>query len=1041
MSSDTQSTALTKLRTAIGAVALALFWKRLRHELQPHAALRTSLSRRWSASSLKDVLAALPLSPVGLTAGSNESVDSSDSASQIDTSSPPPLSQTWSPQLLTKFFRRFRRGSPLAPAAPRFASWCDFQEDSLHYPDWGYYSDGRVVFGENAETDDFTTFPVSMRPAFGAMLADRLCSLWRAMGSPADSPFLIVELGAGTGVLAHDILSSCEANLPAAFWAACRYVIAERSASLRVLQAETNVRFVADGKLCVVPADAQDIGGSALRETLLAVARRGAGPALPTLRGAVISNELPDAFGVEKVLVSARPAAATSAAASRSAPVAAPALSGGFGSEAQRLRMQRAHVVPLIRLGDVRAVLSASDEPLPPALQLEALVACSRAHRAALLTGERAGSWELGYAGEQLLPAAAAALDEWLHHPPPPPPPPPLRLSSPSVAGSPPSVPSASQPSARRESSSDAAEAPTALTLVSPPTASLTGNAPPVPAAAAGEAAAAAPPSPMLSPLPLFARTWSSLSQVLPSPRPARRPATPPSPAGWVDGVAGGAASPAEWLHLSRATYRALKGRCCRAAGAAVPAILERASTEPADAADAYGSPLEAALDRAIVIAEAFEVVSLVEPATDRAATATAAAAAAAAADAADPTAAGQATAALRRWLSFHAPLLRSALRRRPEGERLELYPSPYLPALGAGLASLLDEGAVVTIDYGADAATLINAARRLPAAMPTTALPAAAPPSAAPAKAAKSAALAAAAGALAAAASRSSSGMRVRTRLPAAPGKGAALALRRPGWCDLTTDVDFSELSAAGEAAGLRTVFFGPQTALQRVLGDDHYCTATGSGSGFGTGTVSRTPPVVPPRVTDATPALKGGVSEAFYALGSFVMLVQATPDLASSWAWRVASQPLFGAGHPSLGQMALLHTLRALGRLALETALMLQAASATPPAERARSLTAERQGLAVLLPPDDPTPLPTERELVAALADKLVLAVPCFRPHWRKMASGVLKLLHEERAAASGGGAGAGTGAESADDALPPLYRAALLQVKDDLEHIRRG
>jgi SAM-dependent MidA family methyltransferase len=923
-----RSAALIKLRTMVGITILALFWRRLRHQSLPR--LMRSLSERWTARSLADVLATLPsLSPGA--ASPRDSPTAGVEVSDASSTSPPPLSETWSPKHLTRYLKGFRRILPLLPPpAPRFISWCDFQEDSLHDPDWGYYTDGRVVFGECADTADFTTFPVSMRPAFGAMLADRLCSLWRAMGAPTDAPFLIVELGAGTGVLAHDILEHCEAQLPALFWDVLCYVIGERSGSLRVVQAKTNQHFVDAGRLYVVPADAQDLAGCALRQTLQAVARQRAAAAgrtsaePPMLRGAVISNELPDAFGVEKVLVSARgPSAAPPApptatpAAAASASVAAP--SGGFGAAAQRLRLQRAYVLPLIRLDALRSLVEASDEALATALDLESLVVSSRAHRSALLAGERSGLWEVGYASEQLLPAAAAALDEWLHQPPPPPPPP---------SPPPPRVPSDSLGAVLGTES------------------------------------------------PLLARTWSSLSAVLPS---VRARASPALPLGWLSITGDTAAAPSEWLHLSRDAYRALKGRCCRANTAPVPESL--LATQP-DAADGYGSPLEAALDRAVRIAEAFEVVSLDEPASR-------AEGCMASDDVGTAASFSNATAALDRWLRAHTPLLLSALRHRPDGERMELYPSPALPRLAQGLATLLDEAAVLTIDYGADAATLINAARRVP--------PAVAPADAAKGRSAAAAALAAAA------AARSASGMRVRSRLPAARGQGAALALRRPGWCDLTTDVDFTELSAAGEAAGLRTIFFGPQTALQRVRAETAAEEeATGKEA---TGIAKAALP--PPRVTDAQPPLQKGVCEAFYALGSFVMLVQATPKVADAWRWRVAPQPLYAAGHPSLGQMAMVHTLRALGRLVLDHALQQQQLAAAEGA-----------------------PPPSERELVRALADALVLTVPCFRPHWRKMVGAVLRLLAEEEEEYGHTDDG---DARSAP-VLPPLYREALQLVKLD-------
>ena len=49
----------------------------------------------------------------------------------------------------------------------------------------------------------------------------------------------LLELGAGLGMLAHDILQHARAESPQ-FYAALQYVIGERSAALRVKQEETN---------------------------------------------------------------------------------------------------------------------------------------------------------------------------------------------------------------------------------------------------------------------------------------------------------------------------------------------------------------------------------------------------------------------------------------------------------------------------------------------------------------------------------------------------------------------------------------------------------------------------------------------------------------------------------------------------------------------------------------------------------------------------------------------------------------------------------
>ena len=146
-------------------------------------------------------------------------------------------------------------------------SFFEFMEDSLHHPAWGYYSDGRVQFGESAEAADFTTFPVSMRPMFGALIAERVHTIWQAGGSRG-APFVVLELGAGLGMLAHDFLQHCRVRRPN-FYRSLTYVIGERSRSLRAEQEETNAGFVQEGRLFVREVDAQALADRSLRAALL----------------------------------------------------------------------------------------------------------------------------------------------------------------------------------------------------------------------------------------------------------------------------------------------------------------------------------------------------------------------------------------------------------------------------------------------------------------------------------------------------------------------------------------------------------------------------------------------------------------------------------------------------------------------------------------------------------------------------------------------------------------------------------------------------
>ena len=138
-----------------------------------------------------------------------------------------------------------------------------------HGPDFGYYFTGRILHetANGTDADDagmaesfnsYTTLPMSISPQFGAMLADRLNSMWNSMGQP--KPFFLFEFGGGTGVLARDVLSHIRAA-HADFWDALgAYILGERSAALRSTQRQTAAQFVQKGsKMHVVAADARNL--------------------------------------------------------------------------------------------------------------------------------------------------------------------------------------------------------------------------------------------------------------------------------------------------------------------------------------------------------------------------------------------------------------------------------------------------------------------------------------------------------------------------------------------------------------------------------------------------------------------------------------------------------------------------------------------------------------------------------------------------------------------------------------------------------------
>jgi SAM-dependent MidA family methyltransferase len=97
-----------------------------------------------------------------------------------------------------------------------------FMELALYAPDLGYYSGGAAKLGKDG---DFTTAP-ELTPLFGAALAQAAAAIM------AQSAPQILEFGAGTGKLAHDILT----ELTGAGVAVERYAIVELSGELRARQ-------------------------------------------------------------------------------------------------------------------------------------------------------------------------------------------------------------------------------------------------------------------------------------------------------------------------------------------------------------------------------------------------------------------------------------------------------------------------------------------------------------------------------------------------------------------------------------------------------------------------------------------------------------------------------------------------------------------------------------------------------------------------------------------------------------------------------------
>lgn len=144
-------------------------------------------------------------------------------------------------------------------------SFADFMQFALYAPGLGYYSAGNQKFGE---AGDFTTAP-EVSPLFGSVLARQADVVLAELGAGG-----IVEFGAGTGALAHALLSSLDDPTKLE-----RYAIVEVSADLQARQRE---------KLSSLP--------TMLRDKVVWVDD----PATLAVDGLVIANEVLDAAPVER---------------------------------------------------------------------------------------------------------------------------------------------------------------------------------------------------------------------------------------------------------------------------------------------------------------------------------------------------------------------------------------------------------------------------------------------------------------------------------------------------------------------------------------------------------------------------------------------------------------------------------------------------------------------------------------------------------------------------------------------------------------------
>jgi SAM-dependent MidA family methyltransferase len=106
-------------------------------------------------------------------------------------------------------------------------SFRDYMEMALYYPGMGYYNSPENKIGSNG---DFYTSPY-LSASFGAMIGRQIEEMWEILEK---KPFKIIEYGAGTGILCHDILDYLKNN--SALYEDLAYCIIEKSSSMQEME-------------------------------------------------------------------------------------------------------------------------------------------------------------------------------------------------------------------------------------------------------------------------------------------------------------------------------------------------------------------------------------------------------------------------------------------------------------------------------------------------------------------------------------------------------------------------------------------------------------------------------------------------------------------------------------------------------------------------------------------------------------------------------------------------------------------------------------
>jgi SAM-dependent MidA family methyltransferase len=157
-------------------------------------------------------------------------------------------------------------------------TFADYMDLALYHPEQGYYATGAVNIGSEG---DFFTSPHLSRD-FGELLAEQFAQMWDILGHPM--PFTLMEMGAGQGLLAADVLYYLHRHYPDCF-EALEYIIIEKAAGLIYQQQQQLHRLkIGDKALPLRWCSLEEIPEN-------------------SITGCCFSNELIDAFPVHQVVI------------------------------------------------------------------------------------------------------------------------------------------------------------------------------------------------------------------------------------------------------------------------------------------------------------------------------------------------------------------------------------------------------------------------------------------------------------------------------------------------------------------------------------------------------------------------------------------------------------------------------------------------------------------------------------------------------------------------------------------------------------------